>query len=84
MGTLKKNDKKVGEMFQRLNFNNIMGWVEYKGETFFSQFNWEASKKAGKPMLDLSECATKSLNNIVVKTVQYDKSKFKIYETGKK
>lgn len=51
-------------------------WIEYKGETFVSELNYEATEKARKPMFNLHYCMTKALNNIVLKTVQYDKSKF--------
>lgn len=51
-------------------------WIEYKGETFVSQLNFERTADAGKPMFDLSYCMTKALNQCIMKTVQYDKSKF--------
>jgi len=51
-------------------------WVQFKGETCVATINYEATKKAGKPMLDVSYCMTKAMNNIVIKTVQWDKSKF--------
>lgn len=53
-------------------------WVEYKGETFFATLNHERSVAAHKPMIDLHWCITKSYNGIVIKTVQFDKKKFKI------
>lgn len=53
-------------------------WIEYKGEVFVSQLNFEATEKAGKPMFDLSYCMTKALNQCILKTVQYDKNKFKV------
>jgi len=52
-------------------------WVNFKGENVVIQWNLEATKKARKPMVDISHCLTKALNNIVIKTVQWDKSKFK-------
>lgn len=51
-------------------------WYRYKGEVYFVGINREATIKAGKPMMDLHHCATKALNNIVLKTVQWDKKKF--------
>jgi hypothetical protein len=51
-------------------------WYKYKGEVYFVGINMEATIKAGKPMMDLHYCATKALNNIVLKTVQWDKNKF--------
>lgn len=54
----------------------ITEWCKYKGTTYVSQFNLEASMKAGKPMLDLSYCMTQALNQNVLLTVQYDAKKF--------
>lgn len=53
------------------------GWVEYKGETVAIQTNYEATQKAGKPMVDIGYCLTKLWNGIIDQTVQWDKSKFK-------
>lgn len=64
----------TSQMLLRLPFS--MDWVKYKGEDYFASINFQATEKAGKPMIDLSYCATKSMNNIVLKTVQYDKNKF--------
>lgn len=52
-------------------------WVEFKGETVFAGFNYEASVKARKPMMDIFYCATRALNHVVLFTTQWDKSKFK-------
>lgn len=52
-------------------------WVEYKGEVLVAQVNFEATKKAKRPMVDLSYCMTKAHNQIIDKTVQWDKKKFK-------
>jgi hypothetical protein len=60
-----------------LNCPVAYNWVEYKGETYFGVLNYERSITARKPMIDLSYCATKAMNNIVLKTVQYDKKYFK-------
>jgi hypothetical protein len=51
-------------------------WLQFKGETYFGILNYEASLKARKPMVDLSYCATRAMNGIVLLTVQYDKKKF--------
>lgn len=56
-------------------------WVKYKGETVFAGVNWEATKKAKKPMMDIFYCATEALNNNVIKTVQWDKNKFQPAES---
>lgn len=70
----------VNKMFDRLPFN--LDWVEYKGKTYVAQINYEASKKANKPMLDMSYCMTKALNQNIIFTCQYDKSKFKPSSLG--
>lgn len=62
------------EMLLKLPF--AWDWVKYKGEDYFAGINYEATVKANKPMIDLYYCATRALNGLVIKTVQYDKSKF--------
>lgn len=52
-------------------------WVNYKGVNVVAQINFEATQKARKPMVDISYCLTKAFNGVVLKTVQWDKSKFK-------
>ena len=64
----------VDKMFSRLPF--VFDWVTYKGEIFVAQMNYERSLAARKPMFDLSYCLTKALNQVIIKTVQYDKRKF--------
>lgn len=53
-------------------------WVEYKGEIYVSQLNFERTKTAKRPMFDLSYCMTRALNQNIMKTVAYDHKKFKI------
>lgn len=53
-------------------------WVEYKGEVYVAQINYEATVKAGKPMVDLSYCMTKAHNQVILRTVQWDRNKFKL------
>lgn len=55
-------------------------WVKFKGEVYFASINYEKTAKANKPMIDLHYCATKALNGIVIKTVQFDKNKFSIHK----
>lgn len=55
----------------------VFDWVEFKGETVFAGVNYEASKKAHKPMMDIFYCATQACNHNVLYTVQFDKNKFK-------
>lgn len=52
-------------------------WIEYKGKTYFAMLNYERSVSAHRPMIDLCHCVTRALNGIVIKTVAYDKGKFK-------
>ena len=66
---------KMKRMSEKLPF--VFDWCEYKGETYFAGFNYEASEKAGKPMFDMFYCATRALNHVVLFTAQFDKSKFK-------
>lgn len=65
----------VGKMLLRLPI--VFDWVEFKGETVFMGVNYEASKKAKKPMVDIFYCATRALNHLVLFTTQWDKNKFK-------
>lgn len=52
-------------------------WIEFKNETYFAMLNYERSVKAKRAMVDLSYCATRAFNGVVIKTVQYSKSNFK-------
>jgi hypothetical protein len=54
----------------------VFDWWDYKGERVFVGINYEATKKARKPMMNIYYCATRALNDVVLKTVQYDKNKF--------
>lgn len=64
----------VGKMLLRLPVS--FDWYDYKGETVFVGVNYEASKKAKRPMMDIFYCATEACNHNVIKTVQWDKNKF--------
>lgn len=57
-------------------------WCEYKGETVFAGLNYQRSLSANKPMFDIHYCATQALNNNVMFTTQWDKSKFKPSHLG--
>jgi hypothetical protein len=70
----------VYKMVMRLPF--CCDWVEYKGETVVAQINYEATIKAKKPMMDISYCMTRALNQNILYTTQYDKSKFKPSRLG--
>jgi hypothetical protein len=60
-----------------LNCPVFFDWTNYKGEDVFGVLNYERSVKAKRPMIDICYCATKAMNNNVMKTVQYDKRHFK-------
>ena len=67
-------------MLMRLPF--CLDWVNYKGDDVVAQWNLEATIKANKPMVDISYCMTKALNQVILETVQWDKSKFKPSKLG--
>lgn len=54
-----------------------MKWIEYKGETYFATVNLEKSLSAHRPIVDLSYCATKGLNNTVLHSVNWNPEHFK-------
>lgn len=54
----------------------VCQWLIYKGETYFGILNYERSIRAKRAMIDLSYCATRAFNGIVIKTVRYDARKF--------
>lgn len=70
----------VNRMFMRLPF--AIDWVFFKGEDVVAQINYEASKKAGKPMLDISYCMTRAINQNIMFITQWDKNKFKPSRLG--
>jgi hypothetical protein len=70
----------VTKMLMRLPV--VFDWVEFKGETVFIGANYEATKKAKKPMVDIFYCATQALNHNVLFTTQWDKKNFKPSELG--
>lgn len=74
VGEIDPNDQ-INKMLLKLPF--ALDWVEYKGETVVAQINFEATVKANKPMLDISYCMTRALNQVILFTCQYDKNKFK-------
>lgn len=60
-----------------LNCPVVCQWVEFKDQTYFAIINVERSIKARRPMIDLSYCATKAFNDVVIMTVQYNEKHFK-------
>ncbi len=64
----------ISKMLLRLPI--VMDWCQYKGETYVAQINIPATRKANRPMMDLSYCMTKAMNQVILKTVAWDKNKF--------
>lgn len=52
-------------------------WVEYRGETYFAMVDVQKSLRCGRPVIDLAYCATRGMNNVVLKTVNYNADLFK-------
>ena len=52
------------------------GWCRYNGQIYFAMLNYDESEKEQMPVFDLSYCATKALNGIVLFTRKWDKKKF--------
>lgn len=78
---MKTTEAKAITMLKRLPV--CLDWINYKGISVVIQWNLEATLKAGKPMVDVSYCMTKALNQVIDQTVQWDKSKFKPSKLGK-
>lgn len=70
------SDDPVFKMLEKLPV--VWDWVDFKGERVFVGVNYEATKKAKRPMVDIYYCATAALNNIVLNTVQWDRGKFQL------
>ena len=66
---------KAGKMF--FTCPVVFDWVAFKGDIYFAGLNYQASEKAGKPMMDMYYCATQACNHNVLFTTQFDKNKFK-------
>jgi len=54
----------------------IADWVIHNGVDVVIMPNYEATVKAKRPMVDVSYCMTKALNNSVLFTTQWNKNKF--------
>lgn len=65
-----------------MNLPVCLDWVNYKGEDIVIQWNYQATQKAGKPMVDISYCMTKALNQEIDQTVQWDNRHFKPSQLG--
>jgi hypothetical protein len=55
----------------------VFDWVNYKGEDVVASINIDRTKKAKRPMMDISYCMTQAFNNVHLKTVRFDKNKFR-------
>lgn len=72
--TVKSNESLEHKMLSRI---PDLDWVNYRGEDVVIQWNYEATRKARKPMVDISRCMTAAFNQNILKTVQWDKKHFK-------
>ncbi len=55
----------------------VFDWVEYKGDTMFAEVDYIKSEKCNRPIINLFYCATRALNNMVIKSVNYNPDHFK-------
>lgn len=56
-------------------------WVKYNGDVYFAMINIEKSYACRRAIIDLCYCATAGLiNGRVLKTVNYNPSKFEIHK----
>lgn len=67
----------IDPMFQDLPYWLFMNWVEYKGETYFVMVDVNKSLACHRPIVNLSYCATKAMNGLVLKSVNYKPEDFK-------
>ncbi|MGI4736469.1 MAG: hypothetical protein ACRYG7_14940 [Janthinobacterium lividum] len=51
-------------------------WCWYEGEQLVAQPNLEATRHAGRVMLDLSYCMTEAINQHIERTVAYEPAAF--------
>ena len=79
VGEVDMNDP-ITKMLLKLPFS--IDWVQYKGDDVVAQLNYEATAKAKKPMVDISYCMTRAINQNIMFTCQYDKNKFKPSKLG--
>jgi len=77
----KDNIPPLPDLFNRIPTFIWNDWIIYKGETQFSAVNIEKSEACNRPIIDICYCATKCLNNIVEKSVNYVPEKFKPHPT---
>lgn len=53
-----------------------MIWVNYKGEDCVACVNYEKSIACGRPIIDISYCMTKAMNNNVMFSVNFNTDHF--------
>lgn len=83
MATIPPRTKEMEDQFKPVDVPDYIwncpvcfDWCVFKGETYFGMINYERSIKARRPMIDLAYCATRGLNNVVLKTVAYSAKNF--------
>lgn len=57
-----------------------MNWVTYKGEVCVCSVNYDKSLRAHRPIMDIHYCMTKALNNVVMKSVNWNLEHFKAHK----
>lgn len=58
----------------------VYDWCKYDGVVYFADLNYEESEKANKPIFDLAFCATRAMNHIFLKRVEWDSERFSRWE----
>lgn len=53
-----------------------MQWANYKGDDCVACVNYEKSISCGRPIIDISYCMTKAMNNNVMFSVNFDPEHF--------
>lgn len=59
-------------------------WVEYKGKVVFAAVDYNRSVACGRPIIEVSYCATQWLNRIIVGRHNYSPDTFKPAPTTRK
>ncbi|WP_460671679.1 hypothetical protein [Larkinella ripae] len=67
-------DHRFQQIADRVPF--CVDWVTYKGETCFAGIDFEKSVRCGRPIIEVAHCATRYLNGVIIKTVNYDPKHF--------
>lgn len=79
MNRIKTEDRHlvIGPIFEKIPGFLWGDWVYYKGELKFVMVNVQKSETCNRPIIDICYCATRALNNIVEKSVNYVPDNFR-------